>query len=158
MKHTFLIHEFTEFIPAQLREGTLYVSIPYATAAHLCACGCGNKVVTPISPADWQLIFDGDSVSLMPSIGNWAFPCQSHYWIRSGGVRWARPWTAKEIAAGRAEDARDRDDYFASRSAAARPAPAASAPAITRHRRLHVGLAHWLARRTRDRGERAYRD
>ena len=29
----------------------------------------GNKVVTPISPADWQLFYDGDTVSVTPSIG-----------------------------------------------------------------------------------------
>ena len=53
------------------------MSIPYATAVHLCACGCGNKVVTPFSPAEWQLTYDGDTVSLSPSIGNWQFPCKS---------------------------------------------------------------------------------
>jgi hypothetical protein len=35
----------------------------------------------PISPADWQLAYDGDTVSLTPSIGNWGFPRRSHYWI-----------------------------------------------------------------------------
>src|SRR4029078_7622427 len=45
-------HEFVEFIPELLDEGTLYVSIPYATAAHLCCCGCAMKGVTPISPTD----------------------------------------------------------------------------------------------------------
>lgn len=89
MRHTSLKHAFVEFMPSELQEGVLYVSIQYATAIHTCACGCGNKVVTPISPGDWQLLFDGNSVSLTPSIGNWQFPCRSHYWITSNKVCWA---------------------------------------------------------------------
>ncbi|WP_394854853.1 DUF6527 family protein [Citrobacter freundii] len=46
---------FTEFIPEQLEEGILYVSMPYSTIAHLCACGCKNEVITPLSPLDWSM-------------------------------------------------------------------------------------------------------
>ena len=56
-------HEFVEFIPKEREEGVLYVSIPYATAVHNCFCGCGLKVVTPISPVGWQLTFDGETVT-----------------------------------------------------------------------------------------------
>ena len=42
-----LKHEFVEFIPGDLKEGTIYVSMRVWTASHLCCCGCGNKVVTP---------------------------------------------------------------------------------------------------------------
>jgi Family of unknown function (DUF6527) len=97
-------HEFVEFIPDALEEGALYVSIPYTTAAHLCACGCGHEVVTPLSPTDWQLIFDGETVSLKPSIGNWSFPCQSHYWIERNHIRWAPRWSREQIDAGREHD------------------------------------------------------
>ena len=61
--HTSLLHEFVEYIPAELAEGLLYISTPFRTVVHPCACGCGNKVVTPVSPADWQLFYDGDTVS-----------------------------------------------------------------------------------------------
>ena len=44
-----LKHEFVEFIPDELEQGTIYISIRFATASHLCCCGCGNKVVTPIT-------------------------------------------------------------------------------------------------------------
>lgn len=118
MRHTSIDHVFVEFIPSELKEGVLYISIPYATATHKCACGCGNKVVTPISPIDWQLFFDGDSVSLTPSIGNWEFPCRSHYWIKADKVRWAEAWTPEQIVSGRQREARDREQYFASRRAA----------------------------------------
>jgi hypothetical protein len=100
-----LTHKFVEFIPRELEPNTIYVSIPYATAIHNCCCGCGNRVVTPISPADWKFIFDGRSVSLDPSIGNWSFPCRSHYWIRNSRVVWADEWTDEKIAANRKKDA-----------------------------------------------------
>ena len=37
-------HEFVDSIPAELVEGTLYISIRYATAVHRCCCGCGEEV------------------------------------------------------------------------------------------------------------------
>jgi Family of unknown function (DUF6527) len=118
-----LAHEFVEYIPAELVEGVLYISIPFRTAVHRCACGCGNKVVTPISPADWQLFYDGDTVSLTPSIGNWGFPCRSHYWIKTSRIRWSHAWTDGQIAAGRARDDHGRTQYFAARAAAALELP-----------------------------------
>ncbi len=74
MKRTSLTHQFVECIPSELADGVLYISITCSTAVHKCVCGCGNKVVTPITPADWQLSYNGDTVSLTPSIGNWGFP------------------------------------------------------------------------------------
>jgi len=99
-----LTHEFVEYIPEKLEERTVYVSVEFATAVHRCCCGCGAEAVTPLSPIDWRLIFDGTSVSLEPSIGNWSFPCQSHYWIRHDRAVWARRWSRSEIDAVRAKD------------------------------------------------------
>ncbi len=53
------------------------------------ACGCRHEAITPPSPVQWVLMFDG-SVSLRPSIGNGALPCRSHYVIQAGRVQWAR--------------------------------------------------------------------
>lgn len=117
MRRSEFAYEFVEFVPSQLEEGKLYVSVEYATAVHLCACGCGNKVVTPLSPAEWQLIYDGDSVSLHPSVGNWQFPCQSHYWVRRNEVRWAAQWSSRKIETGRERDAADLARYHANRFA-----------------------------------------
>jgi hypothetical protein len=105
-------HEFVEYLPTRLEERIIYVSIAYATAAHRCACGCGHEVVTPLSPTDWQLAFDGVSISLTPSIGNWNFPCRSHYWIRHNNIVWARAWSQQEIEDGRAHDRRAKEDQF----------------------------------------------
>jgi hypothetical protein len=94
---------FVEFIPSDLDEGVLYVSMEYATVVHLCCCGCGNQVVTPLKPNRWSLTFDGVALSLWPSVGNWSFPCQSHYWIRENEVEWARRWSPREIDVARTQ-------------------------------------------------------
>jgi hypothetical protein len=109
---TVLKHEFVEFIPDELEQGTIYVSIRFATVSHLCLCGCGNKVVTPIRPTDWILIFDGKTISLDPSIGNWSFSCQSHYWIRNNRVKWAPKWSREQIERGRLHDGYAKQSYF----------------------------------------------
>ncbi len=108
MKTSHLRPQFVGLIPAALEEGVLYISTEYRTAVHLCACGCGNKSVTPISPAQWKLQWDGAEVSLWPSVGNWGFPCKSHYVIRGGQIQWHREWSAAEIAAGARRDREDR--------------------------------------------------
>lgn len=103
-RRTTVAHEFVEYIPENVEEGKLYVSIRFKVAVHLCCCGCGVEVATPISPADWHLRFDGDTASLWPSIGNWGLPCQSHYWIEEDRVVWATAWTKKQIASARLRD------------------------------------------------------
>lgn len=107
-----LEHKFVDHIPDILDDGVLYVSIPFATAVHRCCCGCGSEVVTPLDPTDWQMTFDGKSVSLYPSIGNWSFDCQSHYWIRRNQVRWARRLSEDEIEKGRARDRFQKAQQF----------------------------------------------
>jgi len=97
-------HRFVEFIPEKLEEGILYISFEYCTAVHRCFCGCGNEVVTPISPTDWQLYFDGKTVSLKPSIGSWNLKCKSHYWITNNCIIIARKWTDYEIESERKSD------------------------------------------------------
>jgi len=57
-------HQFVVAIPTNLEDRTLYISIEYSTAVHKCFCGCGNEVVTPLSPTDWKVIFDGETVRL----------------------------------------------------------------------------------------------
>lgn len=107
-----LRYELVELMPPVLEEGVVYVSLEYGTVIHKCVCGCGNKVVTPLSPAGWQITFDGESISLDPSIGNWSFPCQSHYWIINSSVRHARKWNKSEITKGRMQDAKAWKRFF----------------------------------------------
>ena len=105
-------HKFVELIPDQLEDRIIYISTKYCTAIHKCCCGCQEEVVTPLSPTDWQLIFDGKHVSLYPSIGNWNFPCQSHYWITDNKVEWARKWTEEEIGVGKQQDYQNKREYY----------------------------------------------
>lgn len=108
-RQTHVQAEFVEFIPERLEPGKLYISRRYSTASHLCCCGCGLKVVTPLNPAKWRLTESRGTVSLYPSIGNWGFPCQSHYWITEGRVRWAGAMSPEMIAAVQYRDRRDAE-------------------------------------------------
>jgi hypothetical protein len=107
-----IVHQFVEFIPEQVEQGILYISIQYCTAIHKCVCGCGNEVVTPLSPTDWELTFDGKTVSLSPSIGNWNFECRSHYYITRSQIRHVRRWKDREIEKGRENDLGVKKKYF----------------------------------------------
>lgn len=88
--------EFVENMPSTLEPATLYVSIRYRVTAHLCMCGCGEKVVNPLRPDRWALSYDGEAVSLSPSVGNSGLPCKSHYWLTHNAVRWLPPMTVEQ--------------------------------------------------------------
>lgn len=90
-------HKFVEFIPSELESETLYISIEYDVAKHLCPCGCRSVIVTSLSPARWKLIYDGETVSLRPSIGNWTSECKSHYFITNDEVEWAGQMSEYQI-------------------------------------------------------------
>jgi hypothetical protein len=110
-------HEFVEFIPKEREEGVLYISIPYSTAVHSCPCGCSLKVVTPLSPVGWKLTFDGETVTLFPSIGSWSFPCRSHYFIRRNIVVWSEDMSQDEIEWWRAPERKNRERHLELRAA-----------------------------------------
>lgn len=99
-----LSHQFVDFIPEDLEERTLYVCVSFATVVHKCCCGCGSEVVTPLSPTDWKVTFNGETISLHPSIGNWSFKCRSHYWVQNNRVEIAAQWSHERVDAGRRED------------------------------------------------------
>lgn len=100
---------FVDGAPPTLEPGVLYVSIRHKSVLHLCACGCGYEVVTPLAPHRWSLAFDGETVSLEPSIGNSALPCRSHYYVTNNRVDWHRPMTDKTIEWARRRDQRALD-------------------------------------------------
>src|SRR4051812_41910897 len=102
------------YMPNELKPGVLYVSEEFSTAAHLCPCGCGSKVRTPLGPTDWVLNETRKGPSLYPSVGNWQQACQSHYWIHDGKIKWAEKWTPLQIAAGRQREDELRQAYYES--------------------------------------------
>ena len=69
--------ERVKYLPRELLPGTLYVSKEFAVAGHLCACGCGSKVITPLGPAEWTFSERKGRPTLRPSVGNWQLPCRS---------------------------------------------------------------------------------
>jgi hypothetical protein len=107
-----LQYRFVEFIPDTIEEGVIYISFQYCTAIHKCVCGCDNEVVTPLSPTDWELTFNGKTISLYPSIGNWSFECQSHYWIRGSQIKHAGKWENSEIRSNRKHGKNAKDIYY----------------------------------------------
>lgn len=120
-----------EYVPRILEQGILYVSEEFAVAAHLCACGCGNKVVTPLGPAEWTLSVRNGVPTLHPSIGNWQLPCRSHYLVVDGHIRWARQWSDAEIVAGRQSEEQRRQAYYAT---------------LEQERRIWVRIWKWIIR------------
>lgn len=104
--------QFVVEIPRQLEPGRLYVSMEYATVVHSCCCGCGLEIVTPLTPTDWELNYDGEAISLWPSVGNWHLPCESHYVIRRNRVIDAGPWPATRIDAERRRDKAAKAEFY----------------------------------------------
>jgi hypothetical protein len=103
-------------MPKELEPGVLYVSKEFGAAAHLCPCGCGSKIRTPLDTTEWALTETPKGPTLRPSVGNWQQPCQSHYWIEAGEIRWAPKWTPKQIEQGRCKEEARRKAYFDSQS------------------------------------------
>ena len=99
-------------MPPVIEEGIIYISIEYCTASHKCPCGCGSRIVTPLTPINWRIIFDGESISLEPSVGNWSYPCESHYWIRNDEIIWAEKWSKKKIEKSRNKKRDSENRYF----------------------------------------------
>lgn len=111
-KKLFLKPVFVDFIPSEVVTGSIYISIKFSTATHKCACGCGSEVVTPLSPTDWKMTYDGKTITLYPSIGNWSFKCKSHYWVRQNRIDWAENWSSVDISKNRAYDRSQKEKYF----------------------------------------------
>ena len=107
-----MVLQRVRYMPSVLEPGVLYLSEEFHTAAHLCACGCGAKIRTPLGPTEWSVEETRSGPTLWPSIGNWQLPCRSHYWIRRGEIRWAKEWTPEMIDTGRSRESRRRREFY----------------------------------------------
>lgn len=112
LKHIALEPRFVKGVPRELEPAVLYVSMEYGTVVHSCCCGCGFEVVTPLTPTDWHLTFDGEGVSLWPSVGSWYLPCQSHYVIEGNRVWEAGSWSKTRIEAEQRRDNRAKAKFY----------------------------------------------
>ena len=112
LKHITLEPRFVKGVPRDLEPGVLYVSMEYGAVVHSCCCGCGHEVVTPLTPTDWHLTFDGEGVSLWPSVGSWYLPCKSHYVIEGNRVWEAGLWSKARIEAEQSRDKRAKAKFY----------------------------------------------
>jgi hypothetical protein len=142
IRHKRLEHRFVEHIPERLEAGVLYVSMEYATSVH--CCGCGEEVVAPFTPTDWKMTFDGETISLRPSIGNWTLKCQSHYVIDRGKVIEAGPWSDEQVEAERRRDRAAKARFYGQSPTVESPVQAAL-PKATRRFWRRVG--DWVSGR-----------
>lgn len=108
-------HRFVELIPDKIEDGILYISLDYGAVIHNCACGCGSEVNTPLSPTGWEMSYNGEAVTLSPSVGNWSFNCRSHYWITDGKIEWASSWSDERIHRIRKVENEDRNKFYESK-------------------------------------------
>lgn len=123
MLYQTLEHRFVRTVPRELNLGVLYISMDYATAVHSCCCGCGERVVTPFTPTDWCMTFDGETVSLSPSVGNWNQKCRSHYVVQRGRILEAGLWSDAQVEAERRRDKKAKNAHYSqSTSSASVPA------------------------------------
>src|SRR5688572_5277329 len=100
------------YMPKELKPGVLYVSEEFGAAAHLCACGCGSKIRTPLGPTEWAVEETDSGPNLRPSVGNWQQACQSHYWIYQSEVIWDSKWTPEQIGSGQRRAEMRRQAYY----------------------------------------------
>jgi hypothetical protein len=112
MKTEKFILQRVQYMPSKLEVGVLYLSEEFGTAAHLCACGCGSKIRTPIGPTEWSVKETKAGPTVWPSVGNWQKACESHYVITGGAVEWAPKWSPEQVVAGRQREVERRNAYF----------------------------------------------
>lgn len=143
-----LEHKFVKSVPRSLEPGILYISLDYATVVHSCCCGCGEEVVTPLSPTDWNMTFDGAAVSLSPSVGSWNLKCRSHYFIRNGKVIMAGPWSKEQIEAEHKRDKRAKARFYNAPQTESRTAdsPLPAPHPTPQHETWSKKLARWLSK------------
>ncbi len=85
---------------SEMKDGIIYISEEREIAIHKCLCGtCGNETVMPLNRTVYQALGmmgnnkkprshgwdftknDNGTITFTPSVGNFQFPCKSHYII-----------------------------------------------------------------------------
>lgn len=130
---------FVADIPETLEPGVLYLALEYDAMAHLCACGCGAEVATPIGPTDWRIAWNGVGMTVRPSIGNGSLACRSHYVIEAGRINWCAPMSDRDIAGERARTA-------AAKGLTPHPTPRQTEPPRPQAAPPPAGKAPWYIR------------
>lgn len=82
--------EFLKYIPNDIDDSKLYISLEFGCAIFMCPCGCGHKAVLSLRPFwedAWDIEINEDKVSFSPSILSGV--CKSHFYIKNNKVEWA---------------------------------------------------------------------
>ena len=92
------------------------------------------------------MTFDGESVSLDPSVGNWNQKCRSHYVIRRNRVLEVGPWSNAQVEVERRREKKAKAAYFG-KTADAQPSPVTQvddgAPTIAVQETNHSSPSLW---------------
>ena len=62
------------------------------------------------------MIYNGETISLKPSVGNWSFDCKSHYWIINNDVEWSSKWSDEKIRKVRKMESSERQEYYTNKN------------------------------------------
>jgi hypothetical protein len=91
------------------------------------------------------MTFDGETVSLCPSIGNWSFACCSHYIIERGRVIKAGNWTEEKVEANRQRDKAAKSLYYEASEQEGAVRPTLESPIISQVAEPELSFAkRWL--------------
>jgi hypothetical protein len=93
------------------------------------------------------MTFDGVSISLWPSIGNWNFPCRSHYIVKANRIIEATPWSQTMVEAERERDKSAKAEYFARQQIQDKPRVASDTKQPTELKQPSKGVSkfwRWL--------------
>lgn len=77
-------------IPRPLAPGVLYLSEDTLLVLFLCPCGCLREIPIPCNPHQngWNVVRNGDRITINPSIRDNGCPEKSHYNITDSRVVW----------------------------------------------------------------------
>ncbi|WP_230951925.1 DUF6527 family protein [Burkholderia cepacia] len=109
-----------------------------------------HEVVTPLTPTDWTLTFNGEAISLWPSVGSWNLPCQSHYEIRQNKVIDGGPWDNAKNDSEQRRDRTAKQKFYAqpSQRTDSSHSPSTEVSATSAHER-HAENSIWAKLRRR---------
>ena len=71
--------------PFAIEKGLVKAREPI-TAVRIYNTNTSKVIIEEVPCVNQSVKYDGETVSLSPSIGNFQFPCKSHYWIRENRV------------------------------------------------------------------------
>ena len=108
---------FVESIPpGRPPAGEFLISIKYGMGVLRCPCGCGNTMDVNIEPHRWSIKWDGEHISVCPSISSDWMGCRSHYWVRRNRIVWGYPISRTAEEKKEKEEAKARERIYKPKS------------------------------------------